>query len=49
MEIMENEKADKKVKKYAVVSPTLITNGVQTLAHTRGVIPEKKDQAWQKE
>ena len=49
MGIIGNEKADQEAKKYAAVLPTLMTNGVQTLAHARRVIREKKDQAWQKE
>ncbi len=33
MRIIEYEKADQEAKKYAAVSPTLMTNGVQTFAH----------------
>ena len=47
--IIENKKADQEAKKYAAVSPTLMTNEVQILAHDRSVICEKKIQAWQKE
>lgn len=50
MEIIGNEKADQEAKKHAAAPPTpMMTTGVQTLAHARRVIREKKDLAWQKE
>ena len=49
MGIIGNEKADQEAKKHAAATPTPMTQGVQTLAHARRVIREKKDQAWQKE
>ncbi len=48
MRIKENEKTDQEAKKFAAVPHTFFTNRVQTLAHTRRVTCEKKDQAWQK-
>ena len=49
MGIIGSENANQEAKKYAAVSPTSLTQGVQTLAHARRVIREKKDQALQKE
>ena len=45
MGIIGNEKAGQEAKRYAAVSPTSMTKGVQTLAHARRVIREKNDQA----
>lgn len=48
MGIIGSEKANQEAKKYAAVSPTTRTKGVQTLAYAHRVICEKKNQAWQK-
>lgn len=43
--IIGNEKAGQEAKGYVAVSPTPLIKGVQTLAHARRIICEKKDQA----
>lgn len=41
--IIGNEKAGQEAKGYEAVSPTPLIKGVQTIAHARRIICEKKD------